>query len=981
MNKRLSAKHKTFLRRTTRWTLPVLILVIALLGDINSSARERVQRRFDQTSGLLVSTVFSLAQDAEGFIWIGTAGGLVRYDGDQMRPWAKEVINRDVFTLIASRAGEVLVAEGGGMLYRVTVEGVEPLPGPGAKPLTEVYFATFDTAGRPWVVTEAGALHFRRSQNSWESFDVERYFPGEHIRRVRSAANDHVYILTNKAVWHARVGESPRKLLEIMRPVDVVEHPDGSLFVLAWQINGELVQIGRDGNAVNRVTLLARPIDLVLRGQVLWASFDRYLVSLRGDEPPDIIGPEDDLPSGGPLLVDHEGSLWLGTFSGLIQYPEPETTIWNSKDGLSTSHTRVLARTDEGIWVGTWGGLGRVAREGNVWRVYNEKIFTLPCVDNRGVLLVNTRDELLERRNGRFVKHSPPLPDGAGINGCAHTSDGRLLLTSGSGIFRDSSEGKPPEAVTSPLGEGGQRVGVACVLEDSGHRLWAATMDGRVCHAPAHAIISGQPVSWSCQSIDDSPNAFDILQLPSGNLWLSTNRAGIWRYAGSRWEPIPASRNLPSQVLFNLTTSPSGDIWLVGQGTTMRVAERSDTAEGWEVVEFLSAWEGLPGSGAGDLIEEPDGDVWLATSSGVVRVPVEARRAEAAPPRVKLVDVVINGRSVSAVRAVRSAQLPHGSQVELHFAALSYRDRGRLRYQYRLRSDAPWTDSRDTAPVLRFVDLRAGDYKAEVRASLDGVNWTPEPARLAFEVLSPWYLRPATLVLFALVITAALYAAYRARIGVLMRLERQRSRIAMDLHDEMGSGLGSIGILSGLAAQDDLEGVRRKDLAQKIAMTAGELGNSLSEIVWALKPGAATLEGLAYHVAERAGRLFPSGDPAFTTNFPEQWPKVELSLAVRRNLLLISSEALHNAARHSHAKRVTLGMGPGRGRHWRLWVADDGCGVANNNSGCSGSGMGLQSMRRRAEEISAEISWTTNNGQGTIVSVVFDPRAKDSRLE
>jgi ligand-binding sensor domain-containing protein len=89
MNKKLSAKYKTFQRRITIGTLSVLIVVIVVLGATKSSARERVQRRFDQTSGLVVSTVFSLAQDAEGFIWIGTAGGLVRYDGDQMRTWAK----------------------------------------------------------------------------------------------------------------------------------------------------------------------------------------------------------------------------------------------------------------------------------------------------------------------------------------------------------------------------------------------------------------------------------------------------------------------------------------------------------------------------------------------------------------------------------------------------------------------------------------------------------------------------------------------------------------------------------------------------------------------------------------------------------------------------------------------------------------------------------------------------------------------------
>jgi signal transduction histidine kinase len=236
-------------------------------------------------------------------------------------------------------------------------------------------------------------------------------------------------------------------------------------------------------------------------------------------------------------------------------------------------------------------------------------------------------------------------------------------------------------------------------------------------------------------------------------------------------------------------------------------------------------------------------------------------------------------------------------------------------------------------------------------------------------------------VLFALVLACVLYAAYRARVGMLTRLERQRARIAMDLHDEMGSGLGSIGILSGLAAQENLEGVQRKDLAQKISVTAGELGNSLAEIVWALRPGAATLEGLAYHIAERGGRLFPSDEPFLKTSFPERWPGIEVSLAVRRNLILIASEALHNAARHAHAKQVTFGMVPLKGRYWRLWVADDGTGIAGNGSSANGSGVGLSSMQKRADEIGAKISWTSNNGAGTLVAVEFDPHAKDLRLE
>jgi signal transduction histidine kinase len=198
----------------------------------------------------------------------------------------------------------------------------------------------------------------------------------------------------------------------------------------------------------------------------------------------------------------------------------------------------------------------------------------------------------------------------------------------------------------------------------------------------------------------------------------------------------------------------------------------------------------------------------------------------------------------------------------------------------------------------------------------------------------------------------------------------------MDLHDEMGSGLGSIGILSELAAGDELDRPKQQEVAREIADTAGELGTALTEIVWTLRPGTTTLESLAYHLAERGGRLFPGESPALVTEFPSPWPRVELSLAVRRSLLLIASEALHNAARHAQPHRVVLGVAPASDRkRWVLWVADDGQGWRTVDAN---SGMGLENMRRRARDIRAEISFETNGG-GTRVSTIFEPKAEKVR--
>jgi len=197
----------------------------------------------------------------------------------------------------------------------------------------------------------------------------------------------------------------------------------------------------------------------------------------------------------------------------------------------------------------------------------------------------------------------------------------------------------------------------------------------------------------------------------------------------------------------------------------------------------------------------------------------------------------------------------------------------------------------------------------------------------------------------------------------------------MDLHDEIGSGLGSIGILSNVVTSGTVNEEQRQSLTRKISETADELGSSLTDIVWSLRSDATTLESLAYRLTKRAENLFSSDPPHFQTSFPNDWPEVNLSLATRRNILLIATESLHNAAKHAQAKNVVLGFEQ-MGRKWRLWVADDGCGLSNEHK-LNLSGMGMQSIKQRAKEIGAEVSFTSNNGSGTIVSLTFDPQARD----
>jgi signal transduction histidine kinase len=241
-------------------------------------------------------------------------------------------------------------------------------------------------------------------------------------------------------------------------------------------------------------------------------------------------------------------------------------------------------------------------------------------------------------------------------------------------------------------------------------------------------------------------------------------------------------------------------------------------------------------------------------------------------------------------------------------------------------------------------------------------------------VLPPWYLQWWALVLFALATAAMLWGGYRARVAYLLGLERQRTRIAMDLHDEMGSGLGSIGILAGVLANNGRADETRA-VARTMSQTAEELGAALSDIVWSLDPRASTLEELAGRLAEHGERLFSAAGVDFTIRFPTRWPAVRLSLPLRRDVLLIGYEALYNAARHARARQVTLALEP-KGRQWQLSVQDDGVGLPEGALAGASVGRGLRSMRRRAEEIGAELQWRAAPGGGTLVALVFALRVR-----
>lgn len=954
---------------------PPLLAAALLALPPPGYGQEHLMRRFAGDQGL-PGPVWSVVQDTTGFLWVGTAGGLFRYDGVEMRRWTPERIPRAVVYTAAGAVG-VLAVEEEGDAFLVTDTTVIRFPYPRGDRVPAVGHPLLDDDGVAWIPVVEGLERLDTAGGEWRLIPLEDFDGADRVRSVRPGTGaGGPLVSAGDGAWQVEAGRPPRLLARMEEPVrDALHRVDGLLLL---STSGTLVDT-RGG--VDRVRLTAgavegRPLSLAWREGSIWISFDRYLVTLEDDAPGRhrSLGPAEGIEGGGRLLVDREESLWMPTWTGLFQFPEPATRVWREGQGLPSSHTRFLAPQEDRILVVTWQGSAWLDRGGErgVTGAF-PGILGRVCRDAGGTLWTGAAAGFVAIEAGvpPRVQRGPARDLGF----CTPSRAGGRWLPTMDTLFHMGPGGTLHPVPGLPAGMQHN----ALVDREGGLRV---TVGEEVCTAPEASVLesidgAGVP-SWTCEALPaGTVHLTRLLEVEGGVLWGASSRTGaLARQEGSdgaAWIPVAGSELLPTRSVQNLVPSPRGGVWVLAHGATIRVLPASPHPPGepWTVAESLGPWNGVPLQGGTlDLLEESDGALWLATERGVVRVAPSARAGPQAAPRIVLSEVRVDGNRREPGEA--PLQLSHAqNRLELRFAALSYRDPARIRYRARLAPESSWEMIGSTAS-FRWVDLPPGHYHAEVSASLDGRTWSPDPARLAFQVLPPWYRTRWFALAAALTLALGAGALHRARVGFLLELERQRTRIAMDLHDELGSGLGSIGILAELAAREEVDPGTKRRLAEGIAATAGELGLSLSDIIWALDPRADTLQELGSRLVEHASRLFPGGGTELTSEMPQEWPPGSLSSVIRRSVLLVGLEALHNAARHSDASRVHLRIRPGEGRLWVLEVEDDGVGVVTGIEGRPGSrGRGRGTMEARAATIGGRLEVVSTEGSGTRVRLVF----------
>jgi signal transduction histidine kinase len=345
------------------------------------------------------------------------------------------------------------------------------------------------------------------------------------------------------------------------------------------------------------------------------------------------------------------------------------------------------------------------------------------------------------------------------------------------------------------------------------------------------------------------------------------------------------------------------------------------------------------------------------------------------PPALYLSRVQVSGEEqplpARGVREFALGELPYDhDNLLVEYTAVAASSDGSMRYQTRLEGvDADWS-APESQPSVRYAGLAPGGYRFFARAIDQESGAVSEPARLEFRVLAPLWRRPWFLAACALAGGAAALAWHRVRLRQALALERIRSQIALDLHDDLGANLSQIAILSEVARRGPAAEAGGK-LGQ-IAELARSMRESMGDIVWAVDPRKDRASELVRRMRQAGNALVESDGLALDFRAPPEAEIEGLELAPdqRRHLLMMFKEALNNVVRHARASRVEVELAR-RGSELVLSVRDDGRGFA---VGSPSPGNGLRNLHVRAQALHGRADVSSGPGEGTRVRVTVPLR-------
>lgn len=967
-------------------------------------------RHYTTADGLAGNAIYGIAADSRGFLWFATSDGLSRFDGFSFtRQTAMAGLPHTIITrIVIGRYGNYWLATPDGLIrYRPDLPPSSAdrivVIRPDGKPVSADITALLeDRLGRLWCGTEAGLYVIEDTAARRPRIaEVKIGLPGVSWgdSSVAGIAED-----MEGSLW-AGAGDGTlyrrRTDGQVERYLTTEALPKGMITSLKTDRKGRL-WVGR-GNILERSRPARRP-----------GANGFELLSGQSGGPP--LGRVFD------IFEARDGDMWVGIYRCLAQFPADggPARIWNGDNGIPSRGIGALGQDRDGnLWMGTGdvGGL-KLATGGVLTYPAGSGIGVDAVIaiaeTLRGELYFSGRKEsegfrIGARSGAGFQVIEPRVPRNVKYFGwrparvILQDRGGEWWLASSEGLLRYPRLDSPLQlARTLPKAVYTTRDGlpgdvVVRLYEDRGGNIWMGTETGqlgywsrngqRFVNIPA----DGTPSFSSAFAEDDAGNmwvADDLGQLwrvrdgrasriasPSdkvsihallldrvGRLWVATGGQGLLRFDDpAAAHPKPRqygySDGLSSLNLYSLAEDLKGFLY-IGTGSGVDRLD-PDLAH----VRHYTSADGIAPGQVITAFRDRTGVIWFGTNHGLTRfVPRSGPATD--PPPVWISGLAIAGRrmpvSEAGESAIRQVQVQPGQeQIEFDFVGLSYAPGNVLHYQYRLGNNA-WSAPIEARSV-HYGTLPPGDYRFAVRAINSDGDFSSAAATVEFRVVPALWRRAwFQTILFFAAITGTLLM-HRARASRLLEIERVRTRIAADLHDDIGSSLSQIAILSEVAHQRSA-GSKAGEPLDRIGTLSRELLDSISDIVWAIQPHKDHLSDLKQRMRRFAADVLSARNVEMHWSDTGSGRDFELNPELRRQVYLIFKESIHNIARHSKATQARIHLQV-EDRRLALQVSDNGCGIGSGDN----TGNGLGSMKLRAVRLGGELEIHSAEGHGTTV--------------
>lgn len=958
----------------------------------SSPAARVVQTNWNSEHGLPSNIVRAVTQTPDGYLWLGTKRGLVRFDGLAFTafPRGKNSARTDraVSTLLCSREGVLWIGMEQDGLMRYRNGAVEPVIGQDGGIAARIYALAETQDGSIWIGSEEGLVHWRNGEVSVYSeahglpdnrvtalhADLEGSLwigtAAEGVARFRNGAIRRVAVRNASRVGQARAIHRDRRgrfwvagedgvaefvlagngalvwrALHRMSNARVLhEDREGALWVGTWGRvtrikDGVLTSHALDGgHSDNQVNCLYQD-----RENSLWVGTRHYgLFRLRAGR----FGAytrEDGLANDSVKAVfeDRTGAVWLGTDAGLNRLINGRMLGFPAGHELSEANVRTLAEGANGdIWIGTDRSLLRW-REGRASAILDERGDMLTgvsalCYTRDGTLWIGLRIGLWRYRNGRCTRFTDGV-SGDYVRDLMQARDGALwIATSRRGLKRLKNEQLTRWTVTEGLSSND----LYSLHEDAEGAVWIGTGEEGLCRWKAGKISR---YSLADGLFDDS--VYRILEDDRQNLWIS-GRKGIYRLSRRQLDDFADGK------VKRISYVPYGR----SDGMPSAECRGGHQPAGWKT---------------------RDGRLWFATTRGAVVI--DPSQPESSPYRPKAIieQVQLNGKAVNPFEPARVAA--GSGRVALQYTAPSFADPRKIRFRYRLRGlETEWVDAASRR-VADYTNLPPGKYEFEVIAGDKDSGWDSPAAVYQFDLLPAfyqtyWFYFTCVAALVLLAATAHRYRMLRLK-SRFSAVLAERLRIAREIHDTILQGLTGISAhLEAITALLPESPAAAREALERTRVLARAAVEESRRSILNLRSRPLETGSLINALKDSARDLTAETPVRFQLQVGGEYRP--LSESVERNLLRIAQEAMSNAVRHAQARQLTVELSF-QDDAVRLAVADDGRGFAAAQTAAANH-FGLVGIRERANEIGAKLEMNSAAGCGTLISVTV-PLANGGR--